>query len=237
MQSFFCFSQTLRNKTGMKGLFFILCLLPLIFCLSACQLNAGTGAGTGNNPSSTQPDLFVPDEGKLPPAAELEPISEADVLGIYTGSTHVEMDGKPYGPYAEEIKIKRKDASGELYFVSPKIAYKGMQLDIGYQFEKTAKAPASQFILTPAKDGKSFSFSGKNGTLLLYNKGDSNPFQETPTKTAIEGFIYKKGGKVYIGFRVEYDMKSLRESLDLDSLVPKGTHKSMSSTMKNGTKK
>lgn len=245
MKPFCCFSQTMRNKTGIKGVFFSICLLLVVFCLSACQLGAGLGtsaggkmgAGTEGNAPSDQSDLFVPDEGKLPPAAELEALSEADVFGTYTGSISVTMDGKDYGPYMETVKIGRKP-SGDLFFISKRTSYEGkMPMDIGYRFEKTQDAPDSVFTLTPSVDGKSFSFTGKNAWMMYYFWKDtpaSDPKKADTSNTSIKGYIYKKAGLVYISFTVQYDTEATRRAFPT---IPEGTHRSMSSTMKKGAKK
>lgn len=201
-------------------------LLMLVVCLSAC--------GMGNNPNGNgakRPDLFVPDEGKLPSEAEREAISEADILGEYQGSTLVEMDGEQYGPYTETVKIGRQ-ASGDLYFTSVKTVYENMPVDIGYEFVKDGLSHDKKFMLTAAPEGKSFSFEAEKGNLLFYTKR-SETFESVPSKTSMSGFIYKKGGKVYIGFRVVYDTEATRKTFPT---IPENSHKSMSSAMKNGEK-
>ena len=220
MKQKFRFFGRFQSKAGTGAVLALAGLLALVVCLSAC--------GTGNNPNGTNlngADLFVPDEGKLPPAAERETITVSDVLGNYQGSTLVTMDGKQYGPYTENITVNRK-VSGNLFFRSPKMVYKGMRLDIGYEF--------TDFILTPASDGKSFVFTGKKGALSFYTKGsDTSAIPPVPSNTSVTGFVYKKGGMVYISFTTVYDTKTIRETFDMGE----NTHRSMSSSMKNGIKK
>ena len=216
-----------QSKAGTGAVLALAGLLALVVCLSAC--------GTGNNPNGTNlngADLFVPDEGKLPPAAERELISEADVLGNYQGSTLVTMDGKQYGPYLENITINKK-VSGNLFFRSPKMVYEGMPVDIGYKFEKDKNLPDTGLILTPAADGKSFSFTGKKGIMMFYAKNDTKEW-DVPSNTSINGFIYKKDGTVYISFSVTYDTAAMHETFPA---MPADQHKTMSSSMKNGIKK
>lgn len=227
MKQKFRFFGRFQSKAGTGAVLALAGLLALVVCLSAC--------GTGNNPNGTNlngADLFVPDEGKLPPAAERELISEADVLGNYQGSTLVTMDGKQYGPYPENITINKK-VSGNLFFRSPKMVYEGMPVDIGYKFGKDQKLPDTGLILTPAADGKSFSFTGKKGIMMFYAKNDTKEW-DVPSNTSINGFIYKKDGTVYISFSVTYDTAAMHETFPA---MPADQHKTMSSSMKNGIKK
>lgn len=227
MKQKFRFFGRFQSKAGTGAVLALAGLLALVVCLSAC--------GTGNNPNGTNlngADLFVPDEGKLPPAAERETITVSDVLGNYQGSTLVTMDGKQYGPYRENITIDRK-VSGNLFFRSPKMVYEGMPVDIGYKFEKDQKLPDTGLILTPAADGKSFSFTGKKGIMMFYAKNDTKEWN-VPSNTSIKGFIYKKDGTVYISFSVTYDTAAMHETFPA---MPANQHKTMFSSMKNGIKK
>ena len=225
MKQKFRFFKRFQTKAYAGGILAVLALLALVVGLSAC--------GMGNTPNRT--DRFEPDEGKLPPAAELEEISEADVLGEYQGSTYVEMDGKLYGPYKENIKIG-KTVAGDWYFRSPKIEYgKDMPVDIGYIFQKDPLFSDRNFTLERAQDKKSFSFTGKNGIVKFYGKNDpSDRGKEVPSSTSITGFIYKKGGTTYIGLRVIYDPEAIHTAAPN---LPKDQHRSMSSAMKGGRKK
>ena len=227
MKQKFRFFGRFQSKAGTGAVLALAGLLALVVCLSAC--------GTGNNPNGTNlngADLFVPDEGKLPPAAERETITVSDVLGNYQGSTLVTMDGKQYGPYTENITINRK-VSGNLFFRSPKMVYQGMPVDIGYKFEKDENLPDTGLILTPAADGKSFSFTAKKGIMMFYAKNDTKE-SDVPSNTSIKGFIYKKDGTVYISFSVVYDTAAMHETFPA---MPANQHKTMSSSMKNGIKK
>ena len=221
MKQKFRFFKRFQAKAYAGGILAVLALLALVVGLSAC--------GMGNTPNRT--DLFEPDEGKLPPAAELEEISEADVLGRYQGSTYVQMDGKQYGPYTEKIRLGRTSVGNNLFFRAEKTVYESMPVDIGYEFEKTALSD-TEFTLTPASDGKSFSFEGKNGSLSFYPKRSDEP-RTVPSQTSIKGFIYKKDGKVYIHFHVEYDTAATRKTFPT---IPEGSHNSMSSAMNAGVK-
>ena len=227
MKQKFRFFGRFQSKAGTGAVLALAGLLALVVCLSAC--------GTGNNPNGTNlngADLFVPDEGKLPPAAERETITVSDVLGNYQGSTLVTMDGKQYGPYLENITLDRVRDTNNFFFISPKMVYKGMRMDIGYEFKKNKYPDTGYIVLARAKDEKSFSFSGKNGTLHVYTTGDTTP-QAIPSQTSIEGFIYKKDGTVYIGFHVVYDTAAIHEAYPV---IPADQHKTMSSAMKDGRK-
>ena len=230
MKASFCFSKAFRDKIGFGGKTFVFFLLPLIFCLSACPTSAGAGVGKDTDTNPKPQGQFIPQEGKPPVKSELETISEEDVFGEYTGSISVTMDGKPYGPYTERVKIIKKPRGG-VSFVSLKTVYNAdMPVDIGYIFEKTVKSPDSKFTLTPEADGKLVSFTGKKATLLFYSKND-NTSRDVPSNTSISGSIYKKAGIVYISFAVQYDTEATRGEFH----IKKG-HETMSSVMKNGTK-
>lgn len=218
-------SQSFRHKRGAGGIAGIFCLLFFVFCLSGC------GTGIEQKPQNR----FIPSEGVLPPQEELEPLSEADVFGEYQGNMSVLMDGKTYGPYTETVKIRKKP-SGDIFFRSERTSYKGtMPMDIGYRFEKTTNTPRSAITLTPK--GKAFTFTGKEAWMMYYfwkDPPNSLPTKEGTSKTSVSGFIYKKAGMVYINFTVTYDTEATREAFPT---IPEGTHTSMSSTMKEGTKK
>lgn len=234
MKQKFRFFGRIRCQAYAGAVLALLGLLTFVVCLSACRMGNNPNGTNSNGANSNGTDLFVPDEAQLPPAAERELISEADVLGAYHGNTIVTMDGTHYGPYLENIKIGRKP-SGDLFFISPKVVYKSMQLDIGYDFEKKdAVSPNTEFILTPAADGKSFVCTGKKGTLSFYGKGsDTLTIPPVPSNTSVNGVIYKKGGMVYISFTTVYDTQTIRDTFHLKPNM----HRSMSSSMKNGIKK
>ena len=235
MKIFFCFSKAFRNKIGVDGKLFILSLLPLLFCLSACPTSVGSGAGKGSNQEPKPQPQFVPKEGNKPAESELEVISKEEIFGTYTGTISVTMDGKKYGPYTETV-VMREKPSGDISFVSRKIVYNGnMPVDIGYMFDKTALSPDSEVTLTPTADGKSFSFTGKKATMLYYTQNDNTSLpKEVPSNTSVDGVIYKQKGAVHIRFSVHYDTDATRKAFPT---MPQGIHKSMSSTMINGTKK
>ena len=251
MKTFFCLSKVLMHKSGVKGTVFSVCLLPLILCLSACptghrQDNVPYQKPTPQPTPSPKPPL-QPErerereqerehehENKHENKAELETIREEEVLGTYEGDISVLMDGVPLGPYRETVKIKKKPL-GDISFVSERTIYKDMRVDIGYVFETTTSPNNSSFTLTRATDGKSFTFNGQKGTLRFYTRNDytSKPLERF-SDTSIKGSIYKKKGKIYISFSVQYDAAAIREAFPL---IPQGTHNKLSSVMKDGTKK
>jgi|GEM_PF-1025048 hypothetical protein len=235
MKMFCCFSKAFRDETCFGGKFFVLCLLPLIFCLSACPTNAGSGTGKGADTNPKPQDQFIPQEGKPALEPEREVISERDVLGEYKGNISVLMDGKQYGPYVETVKIVKK-TSGNISFVSQRTLYNGsMPVDIGYVFNTPVSSSDFNFMLTYAPDKKSVSFTGKKATMLYYTRNDTtSPPKEENSDTSIKGFIYKQKGTVYINFSVQYDTSATRRAFPT---IPQGTHEAMSSTMQKGTKK
>lgn len=190
-----------------------------LFCiLLLCSCEAG---------QNIQQRRFFPQSGlpDLPSFEELDTMRESDCLGTYTGEITVLMDGKSYGPYTETLTIS-KHHSSTLRFVSPKVVYKVMPIDIGYTFDALS--------LSPAENRLFFRLNGKKGRVIGYGKNDNKPF-DVGTNAEISGVIYKKkdDGKVYLSFTVTYDTDEIKKAFPV---IPEGSHNSMSSTMKAGIK-
>ena len=100
-----------------------------------------------------------------------------------------------------------------------------MPADLSYGFK--------EITLVPAADRKSFSFSATGGYLRLHSPPSDTTGEEVSTKTVLkDGSIYKKEGKVYIKYIVEYDVNDIRATIPT---LPED-HKTLASVMKNGVK-
>ena len=173
------------------------------------------------------------DEGflpPLPPAAEREPVTEADILGDYDGAVIPVMNGIKFpNAVQEKINIRKSSATQKITFKTREQTpyHKLMRIGLSYAFK--------EITLVPAADGKAYFFSGTGGDLRMH--APTEPItkgSKISTNTALEkGSIYKKGGKLYISYIVVYDMADIREMIPL---LPEN-HKSLVAVMQKGEKK
>ena len=156
-----------------------------------------------------------------------EPITESDIFGDYDGIVIPVMNGIVFGKTSEKIQIKKSPGTQKITFrTREQTSYKSiMPADLSYGFK--------EITLVPAADRKSFSFSATGGYLRLHSPPSDTTGEEVSTKTVLkDGSIYKKEGKVYIKYIVEYDVNDIRATIPT---LPKD-HKTLASVMKNGVK-
>ena len=172
------------------------------------------------------------DEGflpPLPPAAEREPVTEADILGDYDGAVIPVMNGIKFpNAVQEKINIRKSSRTQKITFKTrEQTPYQKIMHNMGlsYEFE--------EITLVPAADGKAYFFSGTGGELRMHDSPSDTTGVPVSTNTVLKnGSIYKKGGKLYISYIVVYDMADIRKTIPL---LPEN-HKSLLSVMQNGIK-
>lgn len=190
------------------------------FCFSACGGPNTVEENKQNN------EGFLP---SLPPAAERETITEADILGDYDGVVIPVMNGIKFpNAVQEKINIRKSSATKKTTFKTREQTpyHKLMRIGLSYAFK--------EITLVPAADGKAFYFSGTGGVLYTHDSPSATTGIEVSTNTVLKnGSIYKKEGKLYINYIVVYDINDLRKSIPT---LPTD-HKSLFSVMQNGVKK
>ena len=193
------------------------------FVFSACgELN---NVAEKNEPGY---ERFLP---PLPPAAERETITEADIFGNYDGDVIPVMNNTKFPSVQEKIRIKESSQTPPTitFITREKTPYHALMhnMDFSYTFK--------EITLAPAADGKAFFFSGTGGDLCMHAPTELiTEGSKISTNTALEkGSIYKKGGKLYISYIVVYDMADIRKTIPL---LPEN-HKSLVAIMQNGVKK
>ena len=191
------------------------------FCFSACGGPNTVEENKQNN------EGFLP---PLPPAAERETITEADIFGNYDGDVIPVMNNARFPSVQEKIRIKKSSTTPPTitFITREQTPYQKIMHNMGLSY--TFK----EITLVPAADGKAYFFSGTGGKLYLHNSPTDTTGEEVSTNTALEkGSIYKKGGKLYISYIVVYDMADIREMIPL---LPEN-HKSLVAVMQKGEKK
>ena len=192
------------------------------FLFSACgELNNVAGK---NEPGY---ERFLP---PLPPAAERETITEADIFGNYDGDVIPVMNNARFPSVQEKIRIKKSSTTPPTitFITREQTPYQKIMHNMGLSY--TFK----EITLVPAADGKAYFFSGTGGKLYLHNSPTDTTGEEVSTNTALEkGSIYKKGEKLYISYIVVYDMADIRKTIPL---LPEN-HKSLVAVMQKGEKK
>lgn len=194
------------------------------FVFSACgELN---NVAEKNEPGY---ERFLP---PLPPAAERETITEADIFGEYDGDVFPVMNNTKFPSVQEKIRIKKSSKTPPTitFITREQTPYQKIMHNIGLSY--TFK----EITLVPAADGKAYFFSGTGGDLRMHDSPTETIQQghEVSTNTALEkGSIYKKGGKLYISYIVVYDMADIRKEIPL---LPEN-HKSLVAVMQKGEKK
>jgi len=192
------------------------------FLFSACgELNNVAGK---NEPGY---ERFLP---PLPPAAERETITEADIFGNYDGDVIPVMNNARFPSVQEKIRIKKSSTTPPTitFITREQTPYQKIMHNMGLSYA------FKEITLAPAVDGKAFFFSGTGGKLYLHNSPTDTTGEEVSTNTALEkGSIYKKGGKFYISYIVVYDMADIRKTIPL---LPEN-HKSLVAVMQKGEKK
>ena len=192
------------------------------FVFSACgELN---NVAEKNEPGY---ERFLP---PLPPAAERETITEADIFGNYDGDVIPVMNNARFPSVQEKIRIKKSSTTPPTitFITREQTPYQKIMHNMGLSY--TFK----EITLVPAADGKAYFFSGTGGKLYLHNSPTDTTGEEVSTNTALEkGSIYKKGGKLYISYIVVYDMADIRKTIPL---LPEN-HKSLVAVMQKGEKK
>ncbi len=172
-------------------------------------------------------ERFLP---PLPPAAERETITEADIFGNYDGDVIPVMNNARFPSVQEKIRIKKSSTTPPTitFITREQTPYQKIMHNMGLSY--TFK----EITLVPAADGKAYFFSGTGGKLYLHNSPTDTTGEEVSTNTALEkGSIYKKGGKLYISYIVVYDMADIRKTIPL---LPEN-HKSLVAVMQKGEKK
>ena len=173
------------------------------------------------------------DEGflpPLPPAAEREPVTEADILGDYDGAVIPVMNGIKFpNAVPEKIRIQKSSKTPPTitFITREKTPYHALMhnMDFSYTFK--------EITLVPAADGKAYFFSGTGGELRMHDSPSDTTGVPVSTNTVLtNGSIYKKEGKLYINYIVVYDINDLRNSIPT---LPTD-HKSLFSVMQNGVK-
>ena len=192
------------------------------FLFSACgELNNVAGK---NEPGY---ERFLP---PLPPAAERETITEADIFGNYDGDVIPVMNNARFPSVQEKIRIKKSSTTPPTitFITREQTPYQKIMHNMGLSYA------FKEITLVPAADGKAYFFSGTGGKLYLHNSPTDTTGEEVSTNTALEkGSIYKKGGKFYISYIVVYDMADIRKTIPL---LPEN-HKSLVAVMQKGEKK
>lgn len=192
------------------------------FVFSACgELN---NVAEKNEPGY---ERFLP---PLPPAADRETITEADIFGNYDGDVIPVMNNARFPSVQEKIRIKKSSTTPPTitFITREQTPYQKIMHNMGLSY--TFK----EITLVPAADGKAYFFSGTGGKLYLHNSPTDTTGEEVSTNTALEkGSIYKKGGKLYISYIVVYDMADIRKTIPL---LPEN-HKSLVAVMQKGEKK
>ena len=198
-----------RLSIGLTAMF-------LLFGFAACNTEGGDVSKTGGKSEGTV-DIV------LPPAAEREVLTENDALGKYIGMTATFMNGKREGDLYRETVTIGKSLYNKITFVSGKTEYGNMPVDLSYEF--------AEITLTPAQDGKAFSFNGTKGALCMYAK-HSSPGEKgllVSPNTAVKGFVYKKAGQIYISYVISYDMADIGDMMPAD-------HKTLSSVVEDAVR-
>ena len=190
------------------------------FLFSACgELN---NVAEKNEPGY---ERFLP---PLPPAAERETITEADIFGNYDGDVIPVMNNTKFPSVQEKIRIKESSQTPPtITFITREQTpyHKLMRIGLSYAFK--------EITLVPAADGKAFYFSGTGGELRMHDSPSDTTGVPVSTNTVLKnGSIYKKEGKLYINYIVVYDINDLRNSIPT---LPTD-HKSLFSVMQNGVK-
>ena len=191
------------------------------FLFSACgELN---NVAEKNEPGY---ERFLP---PLPPAAERETITEADIFGNYDGDVIPVMNNTKFPSVQEKIEIGKSSKTKKITFITrEQTPYQKIMHNMGLSYA------FKEITLVPAADGKAYFFSGTGGKLYLHNSPTDTTGEEVSTNTALEkGSIYKKGGKLYISYIVVYDMADIRKTIPL---LPEN-HKSLVAVMQKGEKK
>ena len=193
------------NDCGKVRRFFCaLSSAPLIVLLTALTLSACDNGVDTNK--------FIP--------RNYQTLNPKEIEGKYKGTNVSYMDGKPYGPYTEEIEITYTPITKTWTLKSSKTKYDSMSVDMAYVFAelKLTQNPDKTISLSTEK--------GKEGRVITYAKG-TNERTHTEIKVllpASECKIYKENGKIHADFRVDYDTKDLKK---LVPLLPEGTHESL----------
>ena len=189
------------------------------FCFSACGGPNTVEENKQNN------EGFLP---PLPPAAERETITEADILGDYDGAVIPVMNGIKFpNAVQEKIRIRKSPKTQKITFKTREQTpyHSLMRIGLSYAFK--------EITLVPAADGKAFYFSGTGGELRMHDSPSDTTGVPVSTNTVLKnGSIYKKEGKLYINYIVVYDINDLRNSIPT---LPTD-HKSLFSVMQNGVK-
>ena len=194
------------------------------FCFSACK-----GPNTVEENKQNDEGFLPP----LPPAAERETITAADILGDYDGAVIPVMNGIKF-PNAVQEKIRIKKSSKTpptiTFITREQTPYQKIMHNMGLSYA------FKEITLVPAADGKAYFFSGTGGELRMHDSPTETIQQGhvVSTNTALKnGSIYKKEGKLYISYIVVYDMADIRKTIPL---LPEN-HKSLVAIMQNGVKK
>ena len=191
------------------------------FCFSAC------GGPNTVEENKQNDEGFLP---PLPPAAERETITAADILGDYDGAVIPVMNGIKFpNAVQEKINIRKSSKTQKITFKTrEQTPYQKIMHNMGLSYT------FNEITLVPAADGKAYFFSGTGGKLYLHNSPTDTTGEEVSTNTVLKnGSIYKKEGKLYISYIVVYDMADIRKTIPL---LPEN-HKSLIAVMQNGVKK
>ena len=190
------------------------------FCFSAC------GGPNTVEENKQKNEGFLP---PLPPAAERETITEADILGDYDGAVIPVMNGIKFpNAVPEKINIRKSPKTQKITFKTREQTpyHSLMRIGLSYAFK--------EITLVFDADGKAVSFSGSGGELRMHDSPSDTTGVEASTNTVLKnGVIYKKDGKLYISYIIVYDINDLRKSIPT---LPE-SHKSLLSVMQNGIKK
>ena len=196
----------MKKRTFFTAVFLTSLGTALLFCFTACKMDVPISKPAVDN---------------------REPITESDIFGDYDGIVIPVMNGIVFGKTSEKIQIKKSPVTKKITFrTREQTSYKSiMPADLSYGFK--------EITLVPAADRKSFSFSATGGYLRLHSPPSDTTGEEVSTKTVLkDGSIYKKEGKVYIKYIIEYDVNDIRATIPT---LPKD-HKTLASVMKNGVK-
>ena len=150
-----------------------------------------------------------------------------EIEGKYKGTNDSYMDGKPYGPYTEQIEITYSTITERWTLRSSKTTYGDMPLDMSYFFEdlNITKNPDGTISLSTEK--------GKEGRVIAYNKGDKRG-KATEIKVLLpkaQCKIYKEKGVIHADFTVDFDTNDLKKDIVKD-MIPEGTHETLRSVIK-----
>ena len=186
---------------------------PLIVLLAALTLSACD--------NDVDTNKFIP--------RNYQTLNPKEIEGKYKGTNVSYMDGKPYGPYTEEINIVSITTPTRKIWKlgSLKTTYGDMPLDMSYFFEdlNITKNPDGTISLSTEK--------GKEGRVIAYNKGDKRG-NATEIKVLLpkaQCKIYKEKGVIHADFTVDFDTNDLKKDIVKD-MIPEGSHETLRSVIK-----